>query len=118
LETSLISTGYPNIGIKNFDNWLKCFRTLLPRVASMRHSGSAALDLAYVACGRTDAYWEPQLQIWDVAAGSLIVREAKGLVADFNAGQDFLENGDIVAANQGVFNELMTIVKSKLGEKS
>jgi myo-inositol-1(or 4)-monophosphatase len=118
LDKSLISTGYPNLGISDFDNWLKCFRAMLPRVGSMRHSGSAALDLAYVACGRTDAYWEPQLQIWDVAAGSLIVREAKGLVADFNAGQDFLDNGNIVAANQGIFNDVMTIVKPKLGDKS
>ena len=115
LEKSLISTGYPNIDISRFDNWLKCFRSIMPRVASIRHSGSAALDLAYVACGRTDAFWEPDLQIWDIAAGSLLVREAKGLVADFEAKQDFLENGNIVAANQGIFNELMSIVKLKFG---
>ncbi|WP_424946445.1 inositol monophosphatase family protein [Candidatus Spongiihabitans sp.] len=120
MQQSLICTGYPNLEAHdfesgNFDSWLKCFRSLLPKVASIRHSGSAVLDLASVACGRTDAFWQPGLKIWDIAAGSLLVREAKGLVADFDGNQDFLESGDIIAANQGIFNELLALVKSKLG---
>ena len=117
LQQSIISVGYPNINAHNFDSWLKCFRSLLPKVAGIRHSGSAALDLASVASGRTDAFWQPDLKIWDLAAGSLLVREAKGLVADFDGNQDFLENGNIIAANQKLFNELMTLVTSKLGTK-
>ena len=75
-------------------------RALLPKVSNLKVSGSAALDLAYVACGRLDGYWEQGINAWDMAAGCLLVREAGGLVADFSGGQDFLERGDIVAANQ------------------
>ena len=115
MRQSIVSVGYPNVNIVHFDNWLKCFRSLLPKIASIRHSGSAALDLASVACGRTDAFWQPDLDIWDVAAGSLLVREAKGLVADFDGNQNFLENGNIIAANPSLFNELTTLIKPKLG---
>ncbi len=118
MQQSLICTGYPNRDAHDFDSWLECFRLLLPKVASIRHSGSAVLDLASVACGRTDAFWEPGLKIWDIAAGSLLVREAKGLVADFDGAQDFLESGNIIAANQGIFNELLVLIKSKLGSKT
>ncbi len=117
LEQSLITAGYPNRGIGDFDDWMKCFRSLLPKVNNILHSGSAALDLAYVASGRTDAYWEPGLKIWDIAAGSLLVREAKGLVADFDGNQDFLDSGNIVAASPGIFNQIMTVIKSKAGTK-
>ena len=76
----------------------------------MRRCGSAALDLAYVACGRLDGYWEPGLEPWDIAAGSLLVREAGGLVADFQGKQDFLETGQVIAANRMIFNELLRII--------
>jgi myo-inositol-1(or 4)-monophosphatase len=113
LDQCLVTSGYPNRNLENFDAWIKCFRSLLPKVHNILHSGSAALDLAYVACGRTDAYWEPGLDIWDIAAGSLIVREGKGLVSDFSGNQDFLESGNIIAANQGVFNQLLALIKTK-----
>ncbi len=118
IQQSIISVGYPNINIDNFDSWLKCFRAMLSKAGSIRSSGSAALDLAHVACSRTDAFWQADLKIWDVAAGSLLVREAKGLVADFDGNQNFLENGNIIAANQLIFNDLITMVKSRLGSKA
>ena len=115
LENSLVTVGYPSRDLPHFDMWIKCLDAVVIKSAGIRHTGSAALDLAYVACGRTDAYWEPQLKIWDVAAGSLIVREARGLVADFEGNQDFLESGNVICANPKLFNELLMLVKSNLG---
>ena len=68
-------------------------------VAGIRRTGSAALDLAFVAAGRFDAYWEHNLQAWDVAAGLVIVREAGGFVSDLNGGDKILDSGDVLAAN-------------------
>ena len=113
LDMCLIGTGYPTRNMTHYDAWMLCLRSLLPRVTNIRYSGSAALDLAYVAAGRTDGYWEPGLEIWDIAAGSLLVREAGGLVSDFQGQQNFLESGHIVAGNARVFNELLATVKSK-----
>ncbi len=118
LGNSLVTVGYPARDLPHFDVWLKCLDAVVMKSAGIRHTGSAALDLAYVACGRTDAFWEPGLKIWDVAAGSLIVREARGLVADFDGNQDFLENGNIVCANPKIFNKLLFLIKTTLGELS
>lgn len=118
MQHSLICTGCPDLAGDNFDSWLKCFRLLLPKVAGIQHSGSAVLDLASVACGRTDAFWQSGLKIWDIAAASLLIREAKGLVADFDGTQDFLESGNIIAANQGIFNDMVVLIQSRLGVKS
>lgn len=113
LNQSIISTGYPRRNFENYETWLQCFNTLLLKISSNRHTGSAALDLAYVACGRVDGFWEPGLKIWDIAAGSLLVREAKGLVADFEGNQNFLENGSIIAAGQEIFNEMVKLIKAR-----
>ena len=115
LENSLVTVGFPSRDLPHFDVWIKCLDAVVMKSAGIRHTGSAALDLAYVACGRTDAFWEPQLKIWDVAAGSLIVREARGLVADFEGKQDFLENGNVICANPKLFNELLFLIKTSLG---
>ena len=112
LARSLLATGFPYKHRADFEPWMRSFETLLPRVTDLRRCGSAALDLAYVACGRLDGYWEPGLEAWDVAAGSLLVREAGGLVADFQGTQNFLETGHIIAANRMLFNELMLIVRT------
>ncbi len=116
LENSLVTVGYPARDLPHYDAWIKCLDAVVMKSAGIRHTGSAALDLAYVACGRTDAFWEPRLKIWDVAAGSLIVREARGLVADFDGKQDFLENGNIICANPKIFNELLFLIKPVLGD--
>lgn len=113
LNESLLGTGFSVRNLYRTDNVLRVMRALLPKVSNLKVSGSAALDLAYVACGRLDGYWEQGINAWDMAAGCLLVREAGGLVADFSGGQDFLERGDVVAANQRLFNELLTIVKSR-----
>jgi myo-inositol-1(or 4)-monophosphatase len=73
----------------------------------MRRCGSAALDLAHVACGRLEAFWEMSLKPWDVAAGSLMVREAGGTVSDFKGGPGFIESGDIIASNSGLHEFLL-----------
>ena len=75
--------------------------------SGVRRAGSAALDLAYVAAGRLDGFWELGLQPWDCAAGALLIREAGGLVADTDGGQDFLESGNVAAGNPRIFEELL-----------
>jgi len=112
LARALLATGFPFRAHADLDAWLCRFRELMPRVADMRRCGSAALDLAYVAAGRLDGFWEPGLAAWDIAAGALLVREAGGFVADFQGGQNFLESGEVVAANQHVFNELLMCIMS------
>ena len=78
----------------------------------MRRAGAAALDLAYVACGRLDAFWEMGLAPWDIAAGALLVREAGGLVGDFTGGEAWFASGDIVAATPKVFPPLLDALKA------
>ncbi len=113
LNASLIGTGFSIHNLTKTDQVIRVMRSLLPKVSNLKVSGSAALDLAYVACGRLDGYWEQGIHAWDMAAGSLLVRESGGLVADFLGGQDFLERGDIVAANSRLFNELLITVKTR-----
>ena len=112
LKQSVITCGCPSRDMPNFETWLKAFNAVALRSGGVRHTGSAALDLAYVACGRTDAYWQPGLHIWDIAAGALIVRESRGLVSDFDGEQSFLESGNIIAGNPHVFTDLMSLIKS------
>ena len=118
LKDCLVTVGYPSRDFPEYENWMKTFNTVMRRSASIRHTGSAALDLAYVAAGRTDAFWEPSLKIWDIAAGSLIVREARGLVSDFQGQQDFLQNGDVVCGNPKIFSELLSIINPQINEKA
>ena len=99
--------------IEKIDPWLKTFRALLPKASGIRRAGAATVDLAHVAAGRFDGFWEMGLKPWDMAAGTLLVREAGGLVADFDGGQEFLESGDIVAANSVLFNELLRVVHGR-----
>lgn len=113
LNESMLGAGFPLRDIELLDDTMKVIRGVLPKVSDLKVSGSAALDLAYVASGRLDGYFESGLKEWDCAAGSLLVREAGGLVADFRGGQEYLSSGNIVAANQRLFNELMGLVKSR-----
>ena len=112
LARSLIATGFPSKQRAHLQPWMNSLQALLPRIADLRCGGCAALELAYVACGRVDGYWEPNLNPWDIAAGSLLVREAGGLIADFQGGQNFLGSGTVVAANQMIFNDLLVIVSA------
>jgi myo-inositol-1(or 4)-monophosphatase len=99
LADALVTTGIPHRGREGHPRFLKEMDMLMTEVAGIRRTGSAALDLAFVAAGRFDAYWEHNLQAWDVAAGIVIVREAGGFVSDLAGGDKMLETGDVLAAN-------------------
>ncbi len=103
LGDALIGTGFPFREFAHFEEYMRMFSEVTRRVAGVRRPGSAALDLAWVAAGRTDGFWEMGLSPWDMAAGALLVREAGGMVADFEGGETFLESGRIVAANAKIF---------------
>ncbi|MCK1784573.1 hypothetical protein L9Z73_09465, partial [Pseudomonas sp. TNT11] len=98
----------------NLDNYLGMFRALVGQTAGIRRAGAASLDLAYVAAGRFDAFWESGLSEWDMAAGALLIQEAGGLVSDFTGGHDFLEKGHVVAGNTKCFKAVLTAIQPHL----
>lgn len=115
LRGGLFATGVPFNG--DSLNELECFTGTLIDVlnsntSGIRRLGSAALDLAYVAAGRYDGYWEARLKIWDIAAGALLVSEAGGLVSDLQGRQSHLSSGNIIAAPSGAHNDLVAITSS------
>jgi len=103
---TLIGTGFPFRARMYLDDYLKTFRYFFNNARGVRRAGSATLDLAYVAAGRMDAFWELTLSPWDMAAGVVLVEEAGGRVTDFFGGRSFLESGHIVASN-GLFHDWM-----------
>ncbi len=108
LESALLGTSFPLQKNKETDARLIAAHKLALQVSSIRRSGSAALDLAYVAAGRLDGCWESGLRIWDIAAGCLIVQEAGGLVGDHHGGHSHLDSGDLVAANPKIFRLILS----------
>ena len=110
LQDCLISTGFPFRPGDNFQNYLKMMGDVMQRTAGMRRPGAAALDLAYVAAGFTDGFFETGLQPWDVAAGSLLVTEAGGLVGNFTGEADFLEQKECLAGNPKIYGQLVSIL--------
>jgi len=114
LETSVIGTGFPYRSDQPLDIYLQTFTKVLPQVEAMRRPGSAALDLAYVAAGRFDGFWEMGIQAWDMAAGALLIREAGGMVSDLQGGEEFLKTGNIVAGNPKVFKQLLQTIRPEL----
>jgi myo-inositol-1(or 4)-monophosphatase len=113
LADALVTTGIPHRGRANHSRFLKEMGTLMQEVAGIRRSGSAALDLAFVAAGRFDAYWEHGLKAWDIAAGIVMMREAGGTVSDLSGGDKFLDNGDILAANMTLHKAFGAILFNK-----
>ncbi|CAN5680067.1 inositol monophosphatase family protein [soil metagenome] len=109
----IFATGIPFGGSPLLPELLRDLARLTPRTAGIRRMGSAALELAYVAAGRVDGYWERDLNAWDIAAGLVIVREAGGLVGAIGAGDDPLETGDVIAANGHVFDALTAVIREK-----
>jgi myo-inositol-1(or 4)-monophosphatase len=107
LENALLTTGIPYKASQDMALFTKTLTALTPNTAGIRRPGSAALDLAYVAAGRYDGFWEFGLNEWDIAAGVLMVQEAGGLVGDLKGGNTHLETGDIVAASPAVFKEML-----------
>jgi myo-inositol-1(or 4)-monophosphatase len=110
LRQSLIATDFPYQSLHNSDQWFRIFKTIMPKSNDMRVTGAAALDLAYLACGRIDGFWELGLKPWDLAAGCLLVQEAGGFIADFQGKHHFLRTGNIVAGNPKIFSELLNVV--------
>lgn len=107
LEKALVGTGFPFKQPKIFNQYFTAFQMLFPKVSDMRRAGSAALDLAYVAAGRLDAHWELGLKEWDIAAGALLIKEAGGFITDFQGNENYLENGNIIAATPKIFKPLV-----------
>ncbi len=113
LGDALVTTGIPHRGREGHPRFLKEMDALMGEVAGIRRTGSAALDLAFVAAGRFDAYWEHNLQPWDVAAGIVIVREAGGFVSDLAGGDKMMESGDVLAANATLHKAFGTFLFTK-----
>ena len=111
LEAALVSTGFPFRDLKNLDQYLAMLRAVTINSAGVRRHGAAALDLAYVACGRFDAFWELGLCAWDLAAGALLIQEAGGLVADLDGNATYLDSGNIVCGTPKVFGQLLKLVE-------
>jgi myo-inositol-1(or 4)-monophosphatase len=113
LINSLLATGFPydrkTCGRNNLDH----FHNLLMASQEVRRDGSAALDLCYVACGRFDGFWELKLKPWDVAAGSLIVREAGGLVSDFTGSRFSIHDGELLASNGRIHKQMLALLGKK-----
>jgi len=113
-QGALLATGFPFKNPDQLDDFLKVFSAFFRKASDVRRAGSAALDLAYVAAGRLDGYWESGLNAWDIGAGALIVREAGGLVTDFSGDSGFLENGEVVAANPKMIGDMLRTIESNL----
>jgi myo-inositol-1(or 4)-monophosphatase len=112
LDDALIGTGFPFRSHQHMDEYAAVLRQVMEQTAGVRRAGAAALDLAYVATGRLDAFWEMGLSPWDMAAGSLLIQEAGGLVSDFEGDGNYLECGNIVTGTPKVFTPLLQIVAS------
>ena len=110
----LISTGFPVVDQSMMDTYLAILKDILGKTAGARREGAAALDLCNVACGRVDGFFEFNLKPWDIAAGSLMVQEAGGIVTDFQGNESWLETGNIVAANPKVLAQLLPIIDKYL----
>jgi myo-inositol-1(or 4)-monophosphatase len=110
LVESVICTGIPHRGRPGHDRFLRECKALMAQVSGIRRTGSAAIDLAWVAAGRFDGYIDHGLQAWDIAAGMLLVREAGGYATDVDGGPGLLETGNIVAGNQAVHKALLEVL--------
>lgn len=114
LQGALIGTGFPFKYQQHLDAYLAMFKVMLQQVADLRRPGSAALDLAYVASGRLDGFWELGLQPWDMAAGTLLIEEAGGLVSDFGGGHDYFKTGNVIAGNPRVLKAILQTIRPHL----
>lgn len=110
LDTALIGTGLPYLKHHDFDGYLKRLLKVMRATAGVRRAGSAALDLSYVASGRLDGFWENNLNIWDIAAGALLIQEAGGLVSDTCGGSTHFETGDIACGNPKIHPQLLKLI--------
>lgn len=114
LAGALLGTGFPYKDHAHLDAYLAMLKDLIVETAGIRRPGSAALDLAYVAAGRLDGFWEIGLKPWDLAAGALLIQEAGGIVGDFSGGPSFLKHGHIVAGNAKIFAAIINTIRPHL----
>lgn len=112
LADSLVATGFPYNDFEKLDSYMKCLTHLCKHTHGIRRIGSAAIDLAYVACGRFEVFYEYGLHHWDIAAGMLIVREAGGRASDFSGNEKNLTGEEFIAANSNVYSEFLKIVSN------
>lgn len=117
LDAALIGTGFPFRDTRHLDTYLAMFKDVVLATAGVRRPGSAALDLAYVAAGRTDGFWELGLSQWDCAAGAILITEAGGTVTDLAGGKTFLETGNLVAGNLAIHRALMGLLGPHLSDQ-
>jgi myo-inositol-1(or 4)-monophosphatase len=115
LQRSLLVTGIPFRSLNRGEQYLHSFRAFMHEAGGIRRDGSAALDLAWLACGRYDGFWEMELSSWDVAAGSLLVTEAGGVVTDFQGRGGYIDSGDIVAAAPEIHPDMLRVVRAAYG---
>jgi myo-inositol-1(or 4)-monophosphatase len=106
----LLTTGFPFRCKELLELYLESFRRLFLTMSGIRRVGSAALDFAYLACGRCDGFWELDLSPWDVAAGSLLIQEARGMITDFSGGNEYIWIGNVIASNGKIHNHILEIV--------
>ncbi|ABK42607.1 Inositol-phosphate phosphatase [Magnetococcus marinus MC-1] len=111
LSHALLGTGFPFRHRSVMPSYLKAFGQVMENVSEVRRAGSAALDLAYVAAGRFDGFWEMRLAPWDIAAGQLLVTEAGGYVCSVTGEKDYMKSGDIVAATPGIHEKLLHLLQ-------
>jgi len=114
LSASLLGTGFRMHDEAAAKRYLPTFEAMFGKCSGVRRTGSAALDLAYVACGRLDGFWEFGLRPWDIAAASLLVKEAGGLISDLQGGEDYIKHGDVVAGSPKVFKALLQTISTAL----
>ncbi len=112
LKDSLLATGFPYYDYGKLDEYIVLFKYLMENTHGLRRLGSAAVDLAYCACGRFEGFYEYGLSPWDVAAGAIIVQEAGGLVSDFTGGNNYIFGGELVSGNPFIYDEFMQVIKS------
>ena len=112
---AVVSTGIPHRGRTGHDVFLRESKAAMKEVAGIRRTGSAALDLAWTAAGRFDAYWEHNIQPWDMAAGIVLMREAGGAVTDLDGGTKMLETGGLIASNGTIHKGLLQVLKDARG---
>jgi myo-inositol-1(or 4)-monophosphatase len=113
LSKSLIATGFPYYDFQQMEAYINVLKQLLKSTHGLRRMGSAAVDMAYVACGRFEGFFEYGLHAWDIAAGILLVKEAGGQVVDFKGGDDYLFGETIISGNAEIHKDLLKLIKSE-----
>ena len=110
----MVATGFPFRAKEYMDPYLASFKSIAPQVSGVRRAGAAALDLAYVAAGRVDGFWEIGLKAWDIAAGAILITEAGASISDFSGADDYLLNGNVTAGVEPVYGFLLGQVQKEL----